>query len=152
SIAPTIFPIRPSPSRRYFRSPRKRRVPGHDEQSRKLLRRREITLHPFFYTTSLESLPSSGGEDGPLFLLCDARGTDAIFYHAICIAQENPPMRQIVRSYAFLFLLILISACCMAQDKVALTYKATKGQVTRYKSEGTMNMEAGGMKVTLELK
>ncbi len=40
----------------------------------------------------------------------------------------------------------------LAQDKVVLTYKAKKGQVIRYKTEGSLTMEAAGNKVDLDLK
>ncbi len=47
---------------------------------------------------------------------------------------------------------ILPGFASRAQDKVVLSYKAKKGQVIRYKTEGTLSMESGGMKLSLELK
>lgn len=46
----------------------------------------------------------------------------------------------------------LAAAPAAAQDKVQLTVKGKAGQWMRYKAEGTLNMEAGGQKITLELK
>jgi len=41
---------------------------------------------------------------------------------------------------------------CIAQDKIVLTYKAKKGQVIRYKTDGSLTMDAGGNKVDIDLK
>lgn len=45
-----------------------------------------------------------------------------------------------------------LCAACPAQERVTLLYKARQGQVMRYKSEAALTMEAGGMKVSLEVK
>jgi hypothetical protein len=39
-----------------------------------------------------------------------------------------------------------------AQEKITLVRKAVKGQTIRYKTEGTLNLEVMGMKLTIELK
>ncbi len=57
-----------------------------------------------------------------------------------------------VRTTTFVALLMLLAVICAAQEKVTLVYKAQKGQTMRYKDEGTMNMEAGGMKLAIEMK
>jgi hypothetical protein len=49
-------------------------------------------------------------------------------------------------------LLTIAGISCLAQDKVMLTYKAKKGQVIRYKTDGSLTMEAGGNKVDLDIK
>ncbi len=49
-------------------------------------------------------------------------------------------------------LALLLSVCCTAQDKVTLTCKAKTGQVVRFKSEGTLNLDAGGRKITLDIQ
>lgn len=52
-----------------------------------------------------------------------------------------------------IFLLIALTRTTVeAQEKIQLLYKAKVGQIMRYKSEGTLNLEAGGMKFTLELE
>ena len=61
-------------------------------------------------------------------------------------------MRQCVRLSLALGLLTLSSVACTAQEKVTLTYKATKGQVVRYKSSANLNLDFGGMKIELETK
>src|SRR5579884_3214274 len=60
--------------------------------------------------------------------------------------------RQGYRVPLFLALMCLASVCYAAPDKVTLAYKAKAGQVARYKSEGTMSFEAGGNKMTGEIK
>ena len=52
----------------------------------------------------------------------------------------------------FAALLTFVGMSCLAQDKTVLTYKAKKGQVIRYKTVGSLTMEAGGSKVDLDLK
>lgn len=61
-------------------------------------------------------------------------------------------MMRNAQTAVLLALLTFVGAACMAQDKAVLTYKAKKGQVIRYKTEGALTMDAGGMKVSLELK
>ncbi len=59
-------------------------------------------------------------------------------------------MRQ--RVLLSLALLTLSGVACAAQDKVTLTYRAAKGQVTHSKSHATLHLEAAGMKLEVELK
>lgn len=61
-------------------------------------------------------------------------------------------MKQGMRTTALLVVMALTSAVCAAQDRIALSYKAHTGQAARYKSEGALSLEAGGNKVTLDIK
>ncbi len=61
-------------------------------------------------------------------------------------------MRQNAFTAILVGALAVGSMACFAQDKVVLTYKAKKGQVIRYKNEGSLTMEVGGQKLTLDLK
>jgi len=61
-------------------------------------------------------------------------------------------MMRNARTAALVALLTLAGIACMAQEKTVLAYKAKKGQVIRYKTEGSLSMDAGGMKVNLDLK
>jgi hypothetical protein len=60
-------------------------------------------------------------------------------------------MIQGLRTTLWITLALSVSACCAAQDKAVLLYKAKTGQVVRDKSEGTLSLEAGGRKATLEV-
>jgi hypothetical protein len=60
-------------------------------------------------------------------------------------------MRPYVR-LVFMLMLMMFANLCLAQEKVTLVYKAQANQVIRYKSEGELHMDAGGMKVTLQMK
>jgi hypothetical protein len=57
-----------------------------------------------------------------------------------------------VRTTTFVAVFMLLAVFCAAQEKVTLTYKAQKGQAMRYKDVTTLNMEAGGMKLAVEMK
>ena len=46
----------------------------------------------------------------------------------------------------------ILSLRALADDKVALIYRATKGQVMRYSGGGTLGLELGGQKQTMEIK
>ena len=59
-------------------------------------------------------------------------------------------MRQ--RVLLSLTLLTLTGVVCAAQNKITLTYKAAKGQVTHSKSTATLNIEEGGMKIEIASK
>ena len=61
-------------------------------------------------------------------------------------------MRQEARVALLALLMALASVSCIAQDKVTLVLRAKAGQAAHYKSEGTLKMDAGGMKIDLELK
>ncbi|MCS6776291.1 MAG: zinc-dependent metalloprotease [Chloroherpetonaceae bacterium] len=61
-------------------------------------------------------------------------------------------MVHLLRTAIVAVLFMIPAVSTLAQDKVLLTYKAQKGQVMRYKEEGTLVMEAAGQKLTLELK
>lgn len=54
--------------------------------------------------------------------------------------------------FAIFVLFLPVSTATLAQEKIQLLYRAKVGQVMRYKSEGTLHLEAGGMKLTLELE
>src|SRR5579863_2053908 len=61
-------------------------------------------------------------------------------------------MYQTMSTAILILCLALLAATARAQEKVLLTRKAKAGQVMRYKSEGTLKMDAGGMKITVEIK
>src|SRR5690348_6593217 len=48
-------------------------------------------------------------------------------------------------------LTLLVGAGRAADEKVKLAYKAQAGQVARYKTSGTLSMEAQGQKVSLDM-
>ena len=60
-----------------------------------------------------------------------------------------------IRNAQFACLVALFSVMgsqCHAQDKLVLAYRAKKGQVIRYKTDGVLSLDTGGNKVQLELK
>jgi hypothetical protein len=61
-------------------------------------------------------------------------------------------MKDALHRLVILVLIAFVGAPAMAQEKIQLLYKAKVGQVIRYKSDGTLYLEAGGMKLTLELE
>jgi hypothetical protein len=61
-------------------------------------------------------------------------------------------MKRNVRTAVILTLLAMMGVACGAQEKVMLSYKAQAGQVIRQKSEGTLNLDASGVKVTVEVQ
>lgn len=61
-------------------------------------------------------------------------------------------MKHAVRAMAVLALISLAGWARAADDKVVVTYKAKAGEVVRGKSEGTLHMEFGGQKVTMDMK
>lgn len=60
-------------------------------------------------------------------------------------------MRPIVSTLALLLTLAFGAAVGAAPDKVKLLYKAQAGQVARYRSEASLQIDAAGMKVATEI-
>ncbi|HLK57071.1 MAG TPA: zinc-dependent metalloprotease [Chthonomonadaceae bacterium] len=61
-------------------------------------------------------------------------------------------MRQGVKTALLVWLMAIIGVSSLAQDKVSLAYKAKTGQTARYKSQATLSLDAGGMKLNLDIK
>ena len=61
-------------------------------------------------------------------------------------------MRSLVSTLALVLTLAFAAAVGAAPDKVKLLYKAQAGQVARYRSEATLQVEFGGTKVATEIK
>src|SRR2546421_7983444 len=61
-------------------------------------------------------------------------------------------MKQGMRIACALFFVVACGAARAADDKTVLVYKAKVGEVVRDESKGTMNMNAGGQKMTMEVK
>lgn len=60
-------------------------------------------------------------------------------------------MRPVASAFALLLTLAFDAAVGAAPDKVKLLYKAQAGQVARYRSDASLQVEAAGMKVATEI-
>src|SRR5436853_1751203 len=60
-------------------------------------------------------------------------------------------MKLFVQLTLVVMLTALVGAGRAADEKVSLAYKAQAGQVARYKTSGTLNMENEGSKVSLDI-